>query len=54
MNGDRSKEIKAQWAVFDGYGHSNSYRMRITNTAMQLIKNISGTRDTVKKFLEFK
>jgi hypothetical protein len=53
VEGNRSKEIKACWAVFDGYNHSNSYRMRITNTAMQMIKNISGTRDTVKKFLEF-
>jgi hypothetical protein len=53
VEGDRSKEIKSRWTVFDGYSHSNSYRMRITNTAMQMIKNISGTRDTVKKFLEF-
>jgi len=53
VNGDRSKEIKGHWVVFDGYGHSNSYRMRITNNAMQKIKNISGSRDTVKKLLEF-
>lgn len=54
--GNRSIEIKIAngWAMFDGYGHENSYRMRITNTAMQKIKNISASRDTIKKFLEFK
>lgn len=54
--GNRSKEIKIAngWAVLDGYGHSKSYRMRITYTAMKKIENISGSRDTVKKLLEFK
>ena len=53
VQGNRSKEIKGRWVVFDGYGHNNSYRMRITNSAMQKIKTISATRDTVKKHLEF-
>lgn len=53
IEGDRSKEIKGSWMIFDGYGHRDSYRMRITNRAMKMIKNISGTRDTVNKFLEF-
>jgi len=53
VEGDRSKEIRGSWMIFDGYGHCDSYRMRITNRAMKMIKNISGTRDTVNKFLEF-
>ena len=55
LQGDRYKEIKSSngWAILDGYSHPNSYRFRITNTAMQMIKNISSTRDTVKKLLEF-
>jgi hypothetical protein len=45
------KEIKSKngWVVLDGYGHSNSYRMRIPNTAMKKIKNISANRDTFKQ-----
>jgi hypothetical protein len=45
------KEIKSKngWVVLDGYGHSNSYRMRIPNTAMKKIKNIAATRDTFKQ-----
>lgn len=54
LNGNRDKEIKSDngWVVFDGYGHENSYRMRIPNTAMKKIKNISGARDTYHKFFE--
>ncbi len=50
-NGYYQKEIKSKngWVVFDGYGHDNSYRMRIPNTAMKKIHNISGSRDTFKK-----
>jgi hypothetical protein len=46
--GNRTKEIKSKngWVVLDGYGHSNSYRMRITNKAMKKIQAISGSRDT--------
>jgi hypothetical protein len=54
VNGCRNKEIKAAngWVVFDGYGHENSYRMRITNTAMKKIHNISGSRDTYSRLFE--
>jgi hypothetical protein len=54
VNGVRDKEIKSKnkWVVFDGYVHPNSYRMRITNTAMKKIHNISGTRDTYTNFFE--
>jgi len=38
--------------VFDGYVHHNSYRMRITNSAMKKIHNISGVRDTYKNLFE--
>jgi hypothetical protein len=52
--GCRAKEIKSKngWVVFDGYNHHNSYRMRITNTAMKKIHNISGSRDTFQKHFE--
>jgi hypothetical protein len=52
--GCRNKEIKSKngWVVFDGYSHHNSYRMRITNSAMKKIHNISGSRDTFKKHFE--
>jgi len=51
---DLPKEIKSNcgWAVLDGYNHSNSYRMRITNKAMTKIKNIAGNRDTWKRLME--
>jgi hypothetical protein len=52
--GVRSKELKSDcgWAVFDGYAHHNSYRMRITNKAMKQIYNIAGARDTFKQHFE--
>jgi hypothetical protein len=51
LNNVRDKEIKSVngWVIFDGYGHPNSYRMRITNSAMKKIHNISGSRDTFKQ-----
>jgi hypothetical protein len=51
VNGDRSKEIKSKngWVVLDGYGHSNSYRMRIPDRIMKKIKAISGARDSFKQ-----
>lgn len=54
VNKCRKKEIKSQngWVVFDGYGHPNSYRMRIPNKAMKQIHNISGSRDTYIKHFE--
>jgi len=54
VGGCRNKEIKSSngWVVLDGYGHSNSYRMRITNKAMKKIHNISGSRDTMKALFE--
>jgi hypothetical protein len=54
INGVRDKEIKSKnkWVVFDGYVHHNSYRMRITNSAMKKIHNISGVRDTYKNLFE--
>lgn len=50
LQGDRSKEIKSSngWAILDGYSHPNSYRFRITNTAMKKIESLSATRDTRK------
>ena len=52
--GDRSKNIISGcgWAVFDGYNHSNSYRFRITDKAMNKIKNMSRSRDTRKRLFE--
>jgi hypothetical protein len=52
--GIRSKELKSDcgWAVFDGYGHHNSYRMRITHKAMKQIYNIAGSRDTFNNNFE--
>lgn len=48
--GCRNKTIKSKngWVLLDGYGHENSYRMRITDKAMKQIYNISGARDTFK------
>ncbi len=52
--GNRDKEIKSAngWVIFDGYVSDRSYRMRITNTAMKKIHNISSTRDTYSAFFE--
>lgn len=54
LAGDRRKNIVSDcgWAVFDGYNHHNSYRYRITNKAMQKIKNMSKSRDSRKKLFE--
>jgi hypothetical protein len=53
-NGSTAKEIKSKngWVVFDRYGHQNSCRMRITNTAMKKIHNLSGARDQILKHFE--
>jgi hypothetical protein len=53
--GNRSKTITSSngWAVLDGSGHHNSYRYRITNTAMKKIHTISGARDSIKRNFEF-
>jgi hypothetical protein len=50
----RDKTIKSTngWVILDGYGHHNSYRMRITDKAMKQIHNISGARDTFMKHFE--
>lgn len=50
----RANDIKSKngWVVLDGYGHKNSYRMRITDKAMKQIHNISGSRDTLKNLFE--
>jgi len=54
LSGNRDKEIKSKngWVVFDGYVSQRSYRMRITDTAMKKIHNISSTRDTYSAFFE--
>jgi hypothetical protein len=46
-----TKEIKSKngWVILDGWGHSNSRRMRIPNKAMEKIKNISRIRDSIKQ-----
>jgi|APCry1669191515_1035360.scaffolds.fasta_scaffold00001_89 hypothetical protein len=50
--GVRTKTITSsnRWAVFDGFNHPNSYRYRITNTAMKQILIISSMRDSLKLF----
>lgn len=50
--GVRTKTITASngWAVLDGSGHHNSYRFRITNTAMKKILTLSAMRDSLKNF----
>lgn len=50
--GVRTKTITSSngWAVFDGFNHPNSYRYRITNTAMKQILTISAMRDSLKLF----
>jgi hypothetical protein len=47
LEGCPNKEIKSKngWVVFDRYGHPNSTRMRITNTAMKKIRSLAATRD---------
>jgi len=54
ISGNHNKEIKSKngWVVFDGYNNSKSYRMRITDTAMKKIHNISGSRDTFIRHFE--
>ena len=54
LAGNTSKNIKSDcgWAVFDGYGHENSYRLRIPRKIMDKIKNLSNSRDTRKRFFE--
>lgn len=54
IDGSDAKEIKSSngWVVFDRYGHKNSCRMRITNTAMKKIHNLSGARDQITKLFE--
>ena len=55
ISGNRSKEIKSKngWVVLDGYGHQNSYRMRIPNKAMNDIKTLSAARDSLKLNFDF-
>jgi hypothetical protein len=52
IDGDRSTTITSSngWAVFDGSGHHNSYRYRITNTAMKKILTLSAMRDSLSLF----
>jgi hypothetical protein len=52
VEGNRSKTITSScgWAVLDGFNHHNSYRFRITNTAMKQILTISAMRDSLKLF----
>lgn len=52
--GKRNKQIASDcgWALFDGYNHQGSYRFRITNKAMNKIKNMSRSRDTRKRLFE--
>jgi hypothetical protein len=54
IQGDRSKEIKSSngWVILDGYGHLNSYRFRIRDSAMKQIESLSATRDTRKQHFE--
>jgi hypothetical protein len=54
IQGDRSKEIKSGngWVILDGYGHPNSYRFRIRNSAMKQIESLSATRDTRKQHFD--
>ena len=54
VSGDRRKNITSNcgWAVFDGYNHPNSYRYRITDSAMKKIQNMSRSRDTRKNLFE--
>lgn len=53
-DGIKVKNLTSQcgWAVFDGYGHDNSYRFRIPYKIMQKIKTLSKSRDTRSKFFE--
>ena len=52
IDGVRTKTITSSngWAVLDGSGHHNSYRFRITNTAMKKIHILSAMRDSLKIF----
>jgi len=49
---DKTIRSKNGWVILDGYGHHNSYRMRITDKAMKQIHNISAARDTFMKHFE--
>jgi hypothetical protein len=52
IEGNRAKTITSScgWARLDGYNHNNSYRYRITDTAMKQILTISAMRDSLKLF----
>jgi hypothetical protein len=54
QNGERSMTLTSdcKTMIFDGYGHENSYRMRITDRAMKNLKNISAVRDTFQNLYE--
>jgi len=53
-NGYRSKNItsRCKTMVFDGYGHENSYRIRIHDRAMKKFQTLSATRDSRNAFFE--
>jgi len=55
QQGVRSKTIRSDcgWAEFDGYGHKNSYRMRIPDRAMKKICTVSSSRDSFKNLFEY-
>jgi hypothetical protein len=49
--GTFTKGIKSKngWVILDGWGHSNSRRMRIPHKVMEKIKSISRIRDSIKQ-----
>jgi hypothetical protein len=52
--GIRSKNIYSDCGrgILDGYGHNNSYRLRVTDKFMKQIQNIAGSRDTFTNLFE--
>ncbi len=46
---ERDIRSKNNCVIFDGYGHPNSYRMRIRHAAMKKIKTIAATQDVRKR-----
>ena len=54
QKGIRKKNMTSRcgWAIFDGYGHDQSYRFRIPHIVMKKIKTLSKSRDTRNKLFK--
>jgi hypothetical protein len=55
ISGHRSKNISSKDGslILDGYNSNTSYNIRISNTGMKKIKNISRTKNSMDKLFDF-